>query len=59
MGTYKLKWEDRFLQGEIVTLTKKSKKIALSKLGNSINSRAGDPCRYDSNDLEKCFGSGL
>ena len=44
-GTYKFKWEERFLQGEIVTLTKKSKEIALSKLGNSINSRAEDPCR--------------
>lgn len=45
MGTYKLKWEERFLQGETVTLTKKSKEIALNKLGNSTNSRAEDPCR--------------
>lgn len=45
MGTYKLKWEERFLQGETVTLTKKSKEIALSKLGNSTKSRAEDPCR--------------
>lgn len=28
-----------------MTLTRKSKEIALSKLGNSTNSRAEDPCR--------------